>query len=144
MAKYLLIIGGSIFLLAGLSHGIHFIRDVYQHQNRALIPMDPALIDQMASTGVRGTLGQMNMWDAWLGFNISHSLGAVMFGLVCVGAGIFLRPLALPKPALLAPVLVGVIYFWLAVRFWFVYPAIGLAIGTVLLFLGWLTYSKSS
>jgi hypothetical protein len=94
----------------------------------------------MASAGVRLARGRTNMWDAWLGFNFSHALGAVIFGVVCVGAGVFARTLALPKAALLIPVLVGVIYLVLALRFWFRLPAVGIAIGTGFLFLGWMLY----
>jgi hypothetical protein len=102
--------------------------------------MDQALIHQMASTSVRLSRGRTNMWDAWLGFNLSHGLGAVIFGLVCVGGGVFARNLALPKMTLLLPVLVGAIYLLLAIRFWFLVPAIGIAIATGFLFIGWLLY----
>ena len=139
MSQYLLITGGMVFLILGLLHVIYTIRDIYQP--RHLVPLDPALIDQMASTGVRLARGRTNMWDAWLGFNISHGLGVVIFGLVCVGAGVFARTLALPRAALLIPVLVGAIYLLLALRFWFRVPAVGIAIGTGFLFMGWLSYN---
>jgi len=138
VSQYLLIAGGILFSILGLLHVIYTIGDVYRP--RRLAPMDNAVIHQMASTGVRLARGRTNMWDAWLGFNLSHGLGAVIFGLVCVGAGVFARPLALPKVTLLIPVLVGAIYFLLAIRFWFRVPAIGIAIGTGFLFIGWLLY----
>ena len=139
MSHYLLITGGMVFSILGLLHVIYTIRDIYRP--RYLAPLDPAVIDQMASTGVRLARGRTNMWDAWLGFNISHGLGAVIFGLVCIGAGVFARTLALPRAALLIPVLVGIIYLFLALRFWFRVPAIGIAIGTGFLFMGWLAYA---
>jgi hypothetical protein len=139
MSQYLLIAGGMIFLLLGLLHVIYTIRDIYRP--RHLAPLNPALIDQMAATGVRLARGRTNMWDAWLGFNISHGLGVVNFGLVCIGAGVFVRTLALPKATLLIPVLVGAIYLLLALRFWFRVPAVGIAIGTGFLFMGWLSYN---
>ncbi len=138
MSRYLLIAGGSIFSILGLVHVVYAICDIYRP--RYFAPLDPALIDQMASTGVRFARGRTNMWDAWLGFNISHGLGAVIFGLGCVGAGVFARTLALPGAALLIPVFVGIIYLLLALRFWFRVPAIGIAIGTGFLFMGWLSY----
>ena len=138
MSQYLLIAGGILFSILGLLHVIYTIGDVYRP--RRLAPMDNAVIHQMASTGVRLARGRTNMWDAWLGFNFSHGLGAVIFGLVCVGAGVFARTLALPKVTLLIPVFVGAIYFLLAIRFWFRVPAIGIAIGTGFLFIGWLLY----
>ena len=139
MSQYLLIAGGMIFSILGLLHAFYTICDIYRPMH--LTPLNPALIDQMASTGVRLARGRTNMWDAWLGFNISHGLGAVIFGLVCVGAGVFARTLALPRAALLIPVLVGAIYLLLAVRFWFRVPAVGIAIGTGFLFMGWMAYN---
>ena len=138
MSQYLLITGGTIFSIMGLIHAIYTVCDIYRPTHFA--PLNSTLIDQMASTGVRLARGRTNMWDAWLGFNISHGLGAVIFGLVCVGAGVFARTLALPGATLLIPVLVGVIYLLLALRFWFRVPAAGIAIATGLLFMGWLLY----
>lgn len=125
-------------MIMGLLHVIYTIFDIYQPKR--LAPMDQAVINQMASTGVRLARGRTNMWDTWLGFNISHGLGVVVFGLVCVGAGVFAPRLALPKATLLIPVFVGVIYFLLAIRFWFRDPAVGIAVGTSLLFMGWVLY----
>lgn len=138
MSQYLLIAGGTIFSILGLLHAIYTICDIYRPRHFA--PVDPSVIHQMASTGVRLARGRTNMWDAWLGFNISHGVGVVIFGLVCVGAGSFARTLALPRATLLIPVVMGVIYFLLALRFWFRVPAIGMAIGTGFLFMGWLLY----
>ena len=138
MSQYLLIAGGILFSILGLVHAVYTIGDVYRP--RRLAPMDQAVIHQMASTGMRLAHGRTNMWDAWLGFNLSHGLGAVIFGLVCVAAGVFASKLALPKMTLLLPVLVGAIYFLLAIRFWFRVPAIGIAIGTGFLFIGWVLY----
>jgi hypothetical protein len=138
VSKYLLIAGGTLFSILGLLHAIYTISDVYRP--RRLVPMAQAVIDQMASTGVRLARGRMTMWDAWLGFNLSHSLGVVIFGLVCIGVGAFAERLAVPKAALLIPVLVGGIYLLVAIRFWFRTPAVGIVIGTGLLFLGWVFY----
>jgi len=138
MSQYLLIAGGLIFSILGLLHVAYTICDISRPKYFA--PQDPALIDQMASTGLRFARGRTNMWDAWLGFNISHGLGAVIFGLVCIGAGVFGRTVALPKAALLIPVLVGIIYLLLALRFWFRVPAVGVGVATFCLFMGWLFY----
>jgi len=102
--------------------------------------VDPKVADAMKSTGVRLSRGRGNMWDAWLGFNISHGLGAVFFGVVCIAAGVYLEALSLPKPVLLIPALVGLMYFALAVRFWFRVPAVGIGAATVFFFAGWLMY----
>ncbi|MFA6443760.1 MAG: hypothetical protein WCV99_15595, partial [Sterolibacterium sp.] len=84
--------------------------------------------------------GGTTMWRAWVGFNFSHSLGVIMFSFACVAAGLSLDSLALPKTALLLPVAIGLVYLWLAIRYWFRGPAIGIAAGTLCLAIGWLLY----
>ena len=138
MSHYLLIIGGTVFSMMGLIHAIYTICDIYRPKH--FVPLDPTVMDHMASTGVRFARGRTTMWEAWLGFNISHGLGLVIFGLVCVGAGVFGRTVAMPRAILLISVVVGVIYLLLAVRFWFRLPAVGFAIGTGFLFMGWMLY----
>ena len=99
MSHYLLIAGGTIFSILGLVHAGYTVCDIYRP--RYLAPRDQAVIDQMATADMRLARGRTNMWDAWLGFNLSHSLGVIMFGLICIGAGVFARRLAVPKAALL-------------------------------------------
>jgi len=134
----LLIVGGSLFAIFGLLHAVYTLADTYRP--RRLVPDDPALIEAMSSTGVRLARGGTTMWKAWLGFNFSHSLGAVLFGSLCIALGVFLKSLALPKAVLVLPVLVSAIYLLLAVRYWFRVPIIGIAIGTLCLFFGWVAY----
>ncbi len=75
------------------------------------------------------------MWSAWIGFNFSHSVGLIIFGLICIAAGAVAN---VPKaaPPLLA--FIAALYFALAIRFWFRVPAIALGIATACLIAGWL------
>ncbi len=134
MSNYLLITGGAIFCILGLLHGVFTAADM--RRPRWLAPMDPDVVAQMASTGLRLPGGRMNMWDAWLGFNFSHSLGVVIFGLISIAAGV----MRFPKMALAALVVIAAIYLALAVRFWYRVPAIGIAIASICLLLAWLLY----
>ncbi len=79
-----------------------------------------------------------DMWLAWVGFNLSHSLGVVLFGVLVVLVGrseavfevegrVFL-PLA---------VLVSTGYLALAVRFWFRTPILGCAASVLLFSVSW-------
>jgi len=133
-----LVLGGSIFALLGAVHAIYSLMDVRRPGRFA--PEDRTVADAMKSTGVRLSRGRGNMWDAWLGFNISHGLGALFFGAVCISAGVYLDALSLPKPVLLIPALVGLMYFALAIRFWFRVPAVGIGAATAFFFAGWLMY----
>jgi hypothetical protein len=77
-----------------------------------------------------------NVWDAWLGFNLSHALGLAMFGgsLVVIAWRYF--PLFAESPWIqFAALLVAAAYFILSIRFWFRAPAVGSAVG-FLCFLG--------
>ena len=62
MTQSLLIVGGSIFGILGLLHAAYTLADIYRP--RRLVPDDPALIDAMASTGVRLARGGTTMWKA--------------------------------------------------------------------------------
>ena len=138
MTTQFLVLGGSIFALLGAVHAIYSLMDV--RRPRRFAPEDRTVADAMKSTGVRLSRGRGNMWDAWLGFNISHGLGALFFGAVCISAGVYLDALSLPKPVLLIPALVGLMYFALAIRFWFRVPAVGIGAATAFFFAGWLMY----
>jgi hypothetical protein len=72
------------------------------------------------------------MWRAWLGFNISHGLGVLTFGLLCLLIALddfrlveqidAIRPLTVAFSA---------IYLVVALRFWFWQPALLVGISTV-------------
>lgn len=138
MPSILFIFGGSVFGILGLVHALYTFTDI--SRPRHLVPDNPALIEAMRASGLRLTRGDTTMWRAWVGFNFSHSLGVVMFGLGCVGIGLSLGSPALPKAVLFVPVAIGAIYFWLAIRYWFRIPAIGIAVATLCFIIGWLVY----
>jgi hypothetical protein len=79
------------------------------------------------------------MWRAWVGFNFSHSLGAVLFGMLCIGAGVVIG--ATPTWILLLLVLIAVAYLGVSVLYWFRIPTAGIAIATACLLLAWLMYA---
>ena len=54
---------------------------LYTFHGRKLTPRDPALQAAMASVPLVLTR-ETTMWKAWVGFNASHSMGALLFGLV--------------------------------------------------------------
>jgi hypothetical protein len=72
------------------------------------------------------------MWDAWIGFNASHSLGAML-------VAAFYVPLAIIHIDViresvwfsLLPVVMGLSYLALAKRYWFKIPFIGILISTL-------------
>jgi hypothetical protein len=138
LIRALLVCGGSIFALFGFLHALYTFLDI--RDPRRLVPDDPAIAKAMVSSKVRLTRGGTTMWKAWVGFNFSHSLGLLLFGGLCVAAGVTLQALRVPPWILLLLAGIGAVYFVLAVRYWFRIPVAGSAIATACLVLAWLLY----
>jgi hypothetical protein len=138
MTTLWLIVGGSVFGFVGLLHAFYTLADM-SHPRR-LVPDDAAVMQAMATTGLRLARGGTTMWRTWVGFNFSHSLGLVIFGSGCIAVGLSLRTLALPKAALLVPVAIGAIYVLLAVLYWFRGAVIAVAAGALGLIIAWWIY----
>jgi hypothetical protein len=123
MAQFLLAIGGTIFLVLGIAHGALTLRDI--SQPRAFTPTDDAV--RIAMQGARLALNpRINLWQAWLGFNLSHSLGLVLFGgaLLLLAWRHFPAFAASPLFGAAAAIVAGT-YLVLALKFWFWGPALG-------------------
>ena len=102
MAEIVYILGGAIFVLLGLLHLIYTFLDI--RRPRRLVPDDPQVIEAMHRSSLRLTRGKTPMWNAWVGFNFSHSLGVIWFGASCIALGIAAPLLSLPGYTLLPPV----------------------------------------
>lgn len=130
MAQMLIIAAASVFLLLGLGHGILTLMDL--KDPKTFTPRDPELRKAMQQSSIR-LHRTINLWDAWLGFNLTHSLGLVLFGAAYVHVGVF-EPTAFARSPLLQACAVGVsaIYLVLSIRFFFSRPVIGSAIALAL------------
>jgi hypothetical protein len=138
LSQIWLLAGGSIFAVIGTLHALYTLLDM--KRPRRLVPDDPAVMQAMASTGVRMTRGQTTMWRAWVGFNFTHSIGLVMFGAACIMVGVLLAVLSPPRAALFIPVAIACLYELLAVRYFFRIPAIACAVAIFCFVAAWLTY----
>ena len=139
VVRFLLELGGGIFLLLGILHALYTFLDI--REPRRLVPQEPSVALAMAESSVRLARGGTTMWRAWVGFNFSHSLGAILFGMLCVGAGLVLGTLVLPAWILFVLVLIALLYVGLSVLYWFRIPTMGIALATVCLVIAWLTYA---
>jgi hypothetical protein len=139
VARYLLDLAGGIFVLLGFLHALYTFLDI--RRPRRLVPQEPSVALVMAESPVRLARGGTTMWRAWVGFNFSHSLGAVLFGTLCIGAGLLLGTMILPAWILFALVLIALIYVGLSILYWFRIPTIGIALATVCLVIAWLAYA---
>jgi hypothetical protein len=95
-------------------------------------PRDPALGEQMKQVAP-DISRQTTMWLAWIGFNASHSLGSMLFGLVYGYLALTqYQFLAQAKFHLVLGVLFPARLVLLAKRFWFSIPFFGTRSATVL------------
>jgi hypothetical protein len=70
-----MVLSASIIFTLGVVHL------VYTFWGPKLTPRDPALQISMSQISLAITR-ETTMWRAWVGFNASHSMGAMLFGLV--------------------------------------------------------------
>ena len=74
-ARILMVLSASIVFTLGVVHL------VYTFWGPMLIPRDPALQISMSQISPVIT-EETTMWRCWVGFNASHSMGLILFGLV--------------------------------------------------------------
>lgn len=121
-AQVCIAISAAIIMLLGLAHL------AYTYGGDKFHPRDPDLLARLQSTSPVISR-QTSMWKAWIGFNASHSLGAILFGVV-------FGYLALRQPMLLLHSYVlglcGLIvlgaYLLMAKLYWFKRPLQGIAL----------------
>jgi hypothetical protein len=123
-ARLLVILGASIF---GVLGGLHL---AYTFFSDKFLPRERAVIDAMKGTSPRLTR-ETTMWDCWIGFNASHSLGAILLAAVyLLLAWQHWAVLAQSRSLLALAVATGAAYLWLAHTYWFRVPLAGIAIAT--------------
>jgi hypothetical protein len=122
LVQLLVIVGSGIFILLGVIHTVLTLQDLGNPRNFA--PRDGELLAAMQQSAV-GLDPQINLWQAWLGFHFSHSLGLLMFGGAFLYVGIF-HSSVFSRFVLLqvVSVLIPAIYVFLSLKFWFVNPAV--------------------
>jgi hypothetical protein len=126
IAPSLVAVSAAIILLLGLIHLLYTFRGSKLH------PRDSALEARMKEVSPVITR-QTTMWRAWVGFNASHSYGAILFGLVYGYLAVAQGSLLFQSPFLL---LVGLLllvgYTVLGKVYWFSVPFRGIVLSTAL------------
>ncbi len=130
MEKALFVIGASIFGVLGT---IHLLFTFFTNK---FDTVDSAVKESMKNTSPILTK-ETTIWKAWVGFNASHSLGAMLF------AGIYL-PLTIFNFEVIQqslwftflPVVIGMSYLTLAKKYWFRIPFTGILISTICFIIG--------
>jgi len=134
----LISIAGLIYLVLGTLHGLYTWLDT--RSARRIVPDDPAVIVAMQNSSIRLTRGASTMWQGWVGFNFSHSLGAVFFGGTLCSIAATLGIVSPPPWVLLLLTGFSGVYLLLALRYWFRIPVLGTALATTCLALAWVIY----
>jgi hypothetical protein len=127
MQPLLVMLGGFVFLALGTLHGAVSLRDVWNPTQ--FTPNDPALRLAMQQSGI-AFHPEVNLWKAWLGFNLTHSLGLILFGGAFLYVGMF-APGAFHASRALQAVAVSAsaTYLVISIFFFFSGPAVGTAAG---------------
>lgn len=135
LAQIFVTVSAGIIMLLGLAHL------AFTHFGTKLHPRDDELLQRMKTTSPVISR-QTSMWKAWVGFNASHSLGAILFGAV-------FGYLALRQPLLLfhsqflgiTGLLVLGAYLAMAKLYWFNRPLQGISLALVCYVAGFLLES---
>jgi hypothetical protein len=135
-AQFLEIMGATIFLILGVFHGVMTLQDLINP--RTFTPPDQSLRQAMQESSI-AIDPQTNLWKAWLGFNLSHSLGLVVFGGALVVIGVFYFSIFSDSYWIQSCALcIAMAYLVLSLKFWFSKPAIvsGVALTCLLIAVG--------
>ncbi len=141
LSRCLFLIGALPFIVFGFVHAAATPQT--PAHAKGLSPRDPAVRDAMAHDTILLTR-RTTVWLAWVGFNLSHSLGLLLIGVVVVligrtsasfqaQAAVFL-PLA---------VLVSATYLVLGVRYWFRTPIIGISLASACFLVSWVLFATA-
>lgn len=121
----LIVIGSSIFLILG---SIHLF---YTFFTSKFTPRNSAVEQEMKNTSPILTK-QTTVWNAWVGFNASHSLGAIFLGLVNIL--LITQYFSVAHDSLTLQIInlsTILFYLFLAKRYWFKTPLTGIIISSI-------------
>ncbi len=125
MGQTLLVIGASVLGILGVVHIIYtFFTDKFS-------VYDLSVLNGMKSTSPKITK-DTTVWDAWVGFNASHSLGLILFAVVYIPLTV--NHIDLVKGSIWfssIPVVFTISYLFLAYRYWFKIPLIGVSLSLI-------------
>lgn len=139
MVGALLGIAGLIYLALGTLHAIFTLLD--ERNPRRLAPDDPAVVAAMQGSKLRLSRGATTMWQAWISFNLTHSLAALLMGTACLIVMAHLGLFVFSPWALFALAVVSALFAVIGMRYWFGVPRAGTLIATVVLTAAWLLYA---
>lgn len=126
LSASLLAASAMVILSLGLIHLL------YTFRGRKLHPRDAELEARLREVSPIITR-ETTMWKAWVGFNASHSFGAILFGVVYAYLSLVHRSFLFGSSFLLCVGLLLLLgYAFLGQRYWFRVPFRGIVLATIL------------
>lgn len=129
--------GASIFLLLGVAHAVFSLQS--SPDSGPMMPVSPTVRAAMSEVGGLGMAPEIEstLFRAWIGFNLSHSLGVVVIAGIVLIHTLSDITQAASEPWFLALVfVVPALYFVMALKYWFDKPRDAIAFATLLLWAG--------
>ncbi|MEQ1677111.1 MAG: hypothetical protein ABL876_10440 [Chitinophagaceae bacterium] len=123
--KYLWILGSSIYIILA---GLHLIYTFFSNKF--------SIRDAAVEEGMKRTFPVLTkkttVWKAWVGFNASHSIGGIFFGIINLTYACQYS-LLLENSVFLVLLTCAVSYFYLFLgfKYWFIIPRTGILISSV-------------
>jgi len=120
--KYIWEFGSLVFVILGTIHLFYtFFTDKFSSKNEKVI-------SEMKSSNPILT-NETTLWKAWIGFNASHSIGAIFFGLINIYiAHKFFLTLQGDSFFFILNIFIVGFYLWLAKKYWFRIPFFGISL----------------
>lgn len=119
--KYLWIAGSLPFIILGGIHLLYtFFTNKFSSRNK--------LVDDEMKTSYPILTKETTMWKAWIGFNASHSSGAIYIGLINLFLSIQYFAIVTNPVFLTINIVTVLFYLWLAKKYWFSTPFKGMLI----------------
>ena len=120
IAKYIWELGSLIFIILGSLHLLYtFFTDKFSSRN------EKAVAEMKASSPI--LTKDTTIWKAWIGFNASHSAGAIFIGVINIYvAHRFFAALQGDFFFFIFNILTVGFYLWLARMYWFRIPFFGI------------------
>ncbi len=126
LSRYLFLVGALPFVFLGAAHAL--ATPLTPEDSKGLSPRDPEYRRGMVGQTLR-LAHRTTLWLAWVGFNLSHSLGAVLFGVVVLLVGRSPAAFAANSFAFVPlAIVVSVAYLAIGLRYWFRAPVVGILI----------------
>jgi hypothetical protein len=134
-ARYFFLAGSAPFLVLGILHAR--ATPLAPGDRKGLSPRDPHLAESMQATTLLLTR-RTDIWLAWVGFNLSHSLGAVAFAAFVLAVGLTPRVFAAASSVCVPlAAVVAAAYVAIAVRYWFRTPIVGCMVSLACFVTAW-------